>query len=53
MYELEGTIKDFSIDFTSGKALLTLSVNQKQTAINCWDELKEKEKNIVYKRYLC
>lgn len=44
MYELNGTIKEINIDFLSGKALLTLSVNQKQTAINCWDELKSKEK---------
>lgn len=44
MYELNGTIKELNIDFLTGKALLTLSVNQKQTAINCWDELKSKEK---------
>ena len=44
MFELNGKIKDFNIDFLTGKALLTLSVNQKQTAINCFDELKDKEK---------
>ncbi len=44
MYELNGTIKELNIDFLTGKALLTLSVNQKQTAINCYDELHSKEK---------
>lgn len=44
MYELNGTIKDINIDYLTSKALLTLSVNQKQAAINCWDELHKKEK---------
>lgn len=44
MYELNGTIKELNIDFLTGKALLTLSVNQKQSAINCWDELHGAEK---------
>ena len=44
MHELNGTIKDLNIDFLTGKALLTLSVNQKQSAINCYDELKDKDK---------
>ena len=44
MYELSGTIKELNIDYQTGKALLTLSVNQKQSAINCWDELHSKEK---------
>lgn len=44
MYELNGKIKELSIDVATGKALLTLSVNQKQTAINCYDELKDREK---------
>lgn len=44
MYELTGKIKELNIDYQTGKALLTLSVNQKQTAINCWDELHSKEK---------
>lgn len=44
MYELTGTIKEFNIDYQTGKPLLTLAVNQKQSAINCWDELKSKEK---------
>ena len=44
MYELNGKIKELNIDFLTGKALLTLSLNQKQTAINCFDELKGKDK---------
>ena len=44
MYELDGTIKELNIDYQTGKALLTLSVNQKQSAISCFDELKSKEK---------
>ena len=42
MYELNGTIKELNFDYT-GKALLTLAVNQKQSAINCFDELKSAE----------
>ena len=44
MYELNGTIKELNIDFLTDKALLVLSANQKQTAINCFDELHSKEK---------
>jgi hypothetical protein len=44
MYELSGKIKELNIDFLTDKALLVLSVNQKQTAINCYDELHSKEK---------
>lgn len=44
MHELDGTIKELNIDYHTGKALLTLSVNQKQSAINCFDELKDKKK---------
>lgn len=39
MYDLDGTIKDISVDYRTGNALLTLSVNQKQSAINCFDDL--------------
>lgn len=44
MYELNGKIKELNIDFVTGKALLTLTLNQKQAAINCYDELKDKDK---------
>ena len=39
MYELNGAIKDLNIDYKTGKAILTLAVNQKQSAMNCYDEL--------------
>ena len=44
MFELDGTIKELNIDYQTGKALLTLSVNQKQSAINCFNELRNAEK---------
>lgn len=44
MYELSGNIKELNIDYQTGNALLTLAVNQKQSAINCWDELHNAEK---------
>ena len=39
MYELHGTIKDLNIDYKTGTALLTLALNQRQSAMNCYDEL--------------
>ncbi len=44
MHELTGKIKDFSVDFISGKAILTLEINEKQSVINCFDELSQCEK---------
>lgn len=44
MYDLNGTIQNVSVDYQTGKALLTLSVNQKQSAINCFDDLHCEEK---------
>lgn len=44
MYELNGTIKGVSVDYQTGEALLTLSINHKQAAINCYDELHLAEK---------
>ena len=44
MYELTGKIKDFSVDFITGKAILTLAINEKQSVINCFDELSQCEK---------
>lgn len=44
MHELSGKLKELNIDYLTGKALLTLSVNEKQTAINCYDELNSKDK---------
>lgn len=44
MHELTGAIKDLSLDFKTGKALLTLSINEKQNAMALYDELRETEK---------
>lgn len=44
MYELSGQIKDLSIDFRTGKANLTLSINEKQSAMDMYDELNRAEK---------
>ena len=44
MYELSGKIKDFSVDFVTGKANMTLLINERQDVINCFDELSQCEK---------
>ena len=44
MYELTGTIKDIAVDFRGQKAYLTLTVDQKRSAINCYDDLHVEEK---------
>lgn len=44
MFELVGTIKDLSLDFTTGNAILALSISEKQDAVNCYDELHNAEK---------
>lgn len=44
MYELSGAIKDLSVDFRSGRANLTLTINEKQAAMRLYDELHEAEK---------
>lgn len=44
MHELTGTIAGLSQDFITGKALLTISVNEKASAMACVDELREREK---------
>ncbi len=45
--ELTGKIVGLSTDFVTGKALLTISVNEKQTAMACVDELRDCEKVAV------
>lgn len=37
MYDLTGTIKDISVDFRGNKAFLTLTVDQKEAALSCYD----------------
>ena len=44
MFELSGTIKDMSIEFLSGKVVLNLSVNEKQSAMACFEDLRNSEK---------
>lgn len=44
MNELTGTIEGLSVDFITGKAILTLAINEKQTAISAYEELKDEEK---------
>lgn len=44
MYEFKGTIQGVSVDYQTGKALLTLWVDQKKSALNCFDELHGAEK---------
>lgn len=44
MYELSGKLKELNIDYRTGEALLTVSVNQKQSVMNCFDELSTEDK---------
>lgn len=44
MYELTGKISDMSLDFRTGKAKLTLEVNEKNVATALYDELNQAEK---------
>lgn len=44
MYELNGTIQGVSVDYKTGNALLTLAIDQKQSALNCYDDLHLEEK---------
>lgn len=44
MYELTGTIADMSIDFKTGKPKLVLALNEKQSAMNMFDDLHQTEK---------
>lgn len=44
MFELSGTIKDLSPDIKTGKMVLSLVINEKQSAMNLYDDLYEAEK---------
>lgn len=44
MYELNGTIQGVSADYLTGNTLLTLAIDQKQSALNCYDDLHLEEK---------
>lgn len=43
-YELSGQVKDLSLDIRTGKTNLTLSINEKQSAMAMFDELHDCEK---------
>lgn len=47
IYILNGKIKDLSFDFKTDKAVLTLILDEKQSAMNMYDELNEAEKITV------
>ena len=52
MFELSGTIKDLAPDIKTGKMVLSLVINEKQSAMNLYDELHEAEKlSIEIKKY--
>lgn len=51
MHELTGTIKDMSIEFRTGQAVLNLAVNEKQTAKTLLDELNGKKISVKISEY--
>lgn len=44
MYDLSGKMGELSIDYNTGQALLKLSINEKQSLFQCYDELHTAEK---------
>lgn len=44
MHELTGKLKDFSVDFKTGRANITLSINEKNELVNCYDQLSQEAK---------
>lgn len=46
-YELTGQVQNLAIDFKSGKPVLTLEINEKNTCGACFDELRDAEKIAV------
>lgn len=51
MYELTGAIKDLTIDFRTGQAVMQLTVNEKQSAMTCFDELVKQKLSIKIGKY--
>lgn len=49
--ELTGRLVDCSVDFISGQPKLTLAVNEKETLLQKFDDLKEKELSIRITQY--
>lgn len=50
-YELTGQVKDLSQDMRTGNTLLTLSINEKQSAMSLCDKLRDKKLSIEIKQY--
>ena len=48
MFELSGMIKDFSLDYSSGKPKITLELNEKAESINMYESMKS-HKNLSIK----
>lgn len=44
MYELTGQLQNLAIDFKTGKAIMTLVINEKHDATACFDKLHDAEK---------
>lgn len=44
MFELSGRIDGLNIDFVTGKAILNLQINEKQSAMKAFDDLHNEEK---------
>lgn len=51
MVELTGTIKDFTTDFKTNKANLTLLINEKQQAMSSYDKYKDCKLSIKIAKY--
>ena len=44
MPELTGNIQNMSVDFGTDKMVLTLTLNEKQSAVNMYQEFKDVDK---------
>ena len=44
MHELTGTIKDLNFDYQTGKLSFTFAVEEKQAAINCYNQLHDADR---------
>lgn len=52
MFELTGKISDFSLDFKTGKPKLVIELNERQSAMDMYDELHECDRlSIKIKKY--
>lgn len=51
MTELTGTIQNMSVDFGTDKMVLTLMLNEKQSAVNMFEELKDEKLKIKISKY--